>query len=97
MSRFSNLRSTKKHKFISLEIELAKLSVADVIAIQEQAKGAEDQEDEAANIRLMLTVIRKGVAEMAEMSDEELLALPMDELSALSAEIMKFSGLGKAQ
>lgn len=97
MSRFANLKSTKKYKFITLDIELTKLSVSDVLAIQEEAKAITEQADDAANIRLMLNVIRKGVAEMKDMSDAELLDLPMDELSALSAEIMKFSGLGKAQ
>jgi len=97
MSRFANLKSIKKHKFVTLEIEISKLSTADVVEIQEQSREIENNGNDDDNLKLMMTVIRKGVTEMREMTDEELLALPMDDLSLLSAEIMKFSGLGKTQ
>jgi hypothetical protein len=96
-NRFSNLKATKKHKFISVEVEMCKLSTADVLEIQEQSKKLGEGGTDKDNIDLMLSVIRKGVAEMKDMTDEELLDLPMEDLSTLSAEIMKFSGLGKGQ
>ena len=96
MSRFANLRATKKYKFISIEIELTKLSVADVLSIQEMSQAAEASNDEKESIKLMLEVIRKGVPEMSSMTDDEMLEQSMDDLSALSAEIMAFSGLGKS-
>lgn len=97
MSRFANLKSVKKHKFVNIDIDINKLSVAAMLAIQAEAKEVEAKADDMANVTLMLNVIRAGVAEMRDMTDQELLDLPMDELSKLSAEIMEFSGLGKAK
>ena len=95
-NRFATLRATKKYKFLNLEIDIQKLSVADVQKVQEEAKAADAVKDDAdANLRLLVTVIRLGVPEMAEMSDEEIFALPLEDLSALSTEITKYSGLGK--
>lgn len=96
-NRFANLRANKKVKFVGLDIEISKLSTADVLEIQELTETVKENKDEKGNIELMLTVIRKGVQEMKDMTSEELLALPMEDLSQLSAEIMQFSGLGKTE
>jgi hypothetical protein len=101
-NRFSNLRAKKAYKFLSLEIEIHKLSAATVLEIQTRAKALEapaedasesDKSDEAANLSLMCFILRAGVPEMMDMSDEEILELPMDELNILVKEIMKFSGM----
>lgn len=95
-NRFATLRATKKYKFLGLDIDIQKLSIADVQKVQEEAKVAEAAKDDAdANLKLLVTVIRLGAPEMAELSEEEIFALPMEDLSALSTEITKYSGLGK--
>lgn len=94
-NRFAQVKATKKYKFCGVEIEIRKLSVADVIKVQEEAKKAEENKDDKANLDLLLTVIKLGVPEMADMPDSEIFDLPMEELSSLSTEITKYSGLGK--
>jgi hypothetical protein len=86
-------KMTKKVKFMGEEIEISKLSVAEVMDIQEKAKGLKEDDTEGFNV--LKAVIRSAVADANELSDEDFAAFPMDELSKLSDEIMKFSGLGK--
>jgi len=86
-------KMTKKLKFMGEDIEIAKLSVAEVMEIQEKAKGMKENEAEGFNV--LKAVIRAAVADAADLSDTDFETFPMDELSKLSDEIMKFSGLGK--
>ena len=85
-------RITKPVKFMSEDVKISKLTVAEVKEIQAQATAAEGQEDEGFGT--LRTVIRLSVPEAAEISDEDFSKFPIDELSKLSAEIMKFSGIG---
>lgn len=94
-NRFASVKATKKYKFCGQEVEIRKLSVNDVTRVQEEAKSAEENKSEKANLTLLLLVVRLGVEELAGMTDEEIFDLPMDELSQLSTEITKYSGLGK--
>jgi hypothetical protein len=93
--RFQGAKSEKKIKFCGEEVKIQKMSVKQVLEIQDAAKKAEDSKSDTDNLTVMLTVIRTGCNELAEMSDDELFELPMDELSKLSKEIMEHSGLGK--
>lgn len=88
-------KMSKKVKFMGEEVEISKLSVSEVMDIQEKAKKL--QENEAEGFNVLKTVIRAAVADAADLSDEDFESFPMDELSRLSDEIMKFSGLGKEQ
>jgi hypothetical protein len=94
-NKFAQIKASKKIKFMTVEVEISKLSVARVLEIQAQAKEIENSKEESDNLKLLLLVIRAGASEMADLSDEELFDLPMDDLSNLSNEIMKYSGLGK--
>lgn len=87
-------KSAKKVKFVGEDVDVMKLTVAQVLEIQAAAKDAETTTDDASSIKMLYLVLRMGVAEFAEATDEEFACLPMDELSKLSAEILKFSGLG---
>jgi len=93
-NRFVGLKVTKKLKFMDLEIEIAKLSVGQVLKIQEAAKAAAvENASEDANIKLLHCVITNGVQEFAELSEGDFNDFPLDELTKLSNEILKHSGL----
>lgn len=88
-------KMTKKVKFMGEDLEISKLSVAEVMDIQSRAKKMES--DETAGFEVLKTVIGAAVKGASELSDEDFQAFPMDELSKLSGEIMKFSGIGSDQ
>lgn len=86
-------RMTKKFKFLGQDVTMYKLTVAEVLEIQELAKTT-GEEDENAGIELLKKVISIGVEGGDELSDDDFSNMPMDELSNLSNAIMKHSGLG---
>jgi len=88
-------KMTKSVKFMGEDVKISKLSVAEVMNIQEKAK--EIEKDESAGLELLQTVIRSAVEGADDLADEDFAAFPMDELSKLSNEIMKFSGIGAEQ
>ena len=61
------------------------------MTIQSDAKEAGEDEDKGFS--LLCNIIRFGVEDCDEISDEDFKTLPLDELQRLSAEIMKFSGM----
>jgi len=85
-------RVSKSVKFMGEDIKISKLSVAEVLEIQNKAK--ELKEDEALGLDVLRTVIRSAVEGGDELSDTDFETFPMEELSKLSTEIMKFSGIG---
>jgi hypothetical protein len=87
---------SKKVKFMDSDIIICKLSVSEVMAIQEQARVTETSEnkDENQGFQVLKLVIRSSAEGAAEITDEEFDKFPMDELSKLSNEIMKYSGIG---
>jgi hypothetical protein len=86
-------RMTKTVKFLGSDVKISKLSVNEVLEIQAKAKDIE--KDDTAGLELLKTVIRSAVEGGAELDDEEFNNFPMDELSKLSNEIMKYSGIGQ--
>jgi len=86
-------RMTKDAKFMGTEVKINKLSVSEIIEIQDLAKDAEG--DEKRSFEVMRKVICLGVDGGVELSDQDFDNFPMDELSSLSSAIMKFSGLGE--
>lgn len=88
-------KMTKAVKFMGEDIKISKLSVSEVLEIQERAKALE--KDEAEGFNILRTVIRASVAGAKDLSDEDFNDFPLDELSKLSNEIMKFSGIGQDQ
>ncbi len=85
-------RMTRSVKFMGEDIKISKLSVAEVLNIQEKAKAIEGNDQEGFNV--LKTVVRSGAEGGADLSDEDFDNFPLDELSRLSNEIMKFSGIG---
>jgi hypothetical protein len=95
-NRFIGAKVTKKVKFMGLDnLEITKLSISQVMKIQEQVKALEASQSEDDNLKLLACVIQSGAPELAGLPLEELYNFSMDELTSLSAEIMKYSGLGK--
>lgn len=86
-------KMTKPVKFMGQDVTISKLSVAEVLNIQEKAKVISENESEGFEI--LKTVIRAGVEGGADLSNEDFDDFPLDELSSLSNAIMKFSGIGE--
>lgn len=88
-------KMTKTTKFMGEDVKISKLSVSEVLDIQERAKSLE--KDESEGFSILKTVIRASVDGASDLSDEDFNNFPLDELSKLSNEIMKFSGIGQDQ
>ena len=87
-------KMSKPAKFMGAEVKISKLSVAEVMAVQEAAKDAsKDASDETKGLGILRQIIRASVEGAQDLTDEEFNNFPMDELSKLSNEIMRFSGI----
>jgi len=88
-------RMSKEVVFCGEKIKINKLSVAEVKAIQALAQSLEKEEE--AGFDVLRTIIQSAVdgADKVEPADFE--KFPMEELSKLSNEIMKYSGIGQDQ
>lgn len=84
-------KMSKNVDFLGTKVEISKLSVTQVTEIQEAAKSNNGEN----GLDLIRMVIRMSVTGGTELTDEEMSNFPMDELSKLSGEIMKFSGIGE--
>ena len=85
---------TKQVPFMGDEVEVRKLSVSEVMKVQELVKKANKSKSEDAQMGLLRDVIRLAVVGAEEISDEDFNTFPIGELSELSNEILSFSGLG---
>ena len=88
MKQLINLQPAKTVPFSGGEVEIRKLSANAVKGIQDLQKT--ESEDQLAVIVL---TIRKGVPSAADMTDEEILDFPLEDLASLSTSIVEFSGL----
>lgn len=88
-------KMTMKTKFMNEDVTISKLSVAEVMAIQDSAKDSGESDD--AGLNVLKKVITSAVEGASELTDDDFAAFPMDELSKLSTAIMKFSGIGTEQ
>ena|GEM_PF-1284442 len=86
-------RITKKVPFMGTKIDIQKLTVAEVMEIQEQAKSVSADETDESGFASLRNVIRLGNLDAAELTDEEFDMMPLGEIVNLSNEIMKFSGI----
>ena len=84
-------KMSKTAKFMGEDIKISKLSVAQIISIQEAAKVAEA--DETKGFEILKTIIRASAEGADALSDADFNDFPMDELSNLSNSIMTFSGI----
>lgn len=95
-NRFTSKNMPKKYKFLGEDIEIYKLSVAQVLKIQALSKELEKSETKDEDgLKFLVLVLQMGVPEFKDYSEEDLFSLPMDELSKLSNAIMEYSGLNQ--
>lgn len=92
-NRFYGTKVARSVKFMGQDLDIHKLTVAQVMQVQDLVKQIEETKNESDNIKLLIFVIKEGAPELRELSDDDLYDFPMDELSNLSTEIMKYSGL----
>jgi cytochrome P450 len=84
-------KMSKEVTFMGEKVKISKLSVSQVEAIQEAAKEIEKNPEKGFDV--LKVVVRAGAEGGGDLTDEEFADFSMDELSKLSAEIMKFSGI----
>lgn len=84
---------TQDVKFMGEKIKIRKLTVNQVLEIQEQAK-IPMMDDPKAGLRLVVKVISMGVEDAEGMTLEDFENYPLDDLNKLSEAIMSFSGMG---
>jgi len=88
---------TVKVPFMDTEtVEVRKLSVAQVKEFQEELKRVKDLEDENSGLKIQRSVIRMAVVGADELTDEELDAFPLDDLSKLVQSILSLAGVASA-
>ena len=97
-------RATKKFAFLGTDVEVNKLSINQVNAIQEQVaalpkivEGEDSSEASRAHLKLMISVIKLAVVGAGEVSDEDFMNFPLSDLQKLSDDVLRHSGLGKDQ
>ena len=86
---------SKKVPFMGDEVEIRKLSVAEVLKVQGLVKVAAKSKMEDAQIGLLRDLSRLAVVGAAELSDEDFNTFPLQELNGLSTSILAYSGLGE--
>jgi len=86
---------TKKVSFMSDEVEIRKMSVKEVMGVQELVKKANKSKSDDSQLGLLRDLIRLAVVGAEEISDEDFNSFPIGELSDLSNEVLAFSGLGE--
>ena len=84
-------RINSKVKFMGTDLIINKLSVSEVMEIQDLVKEMGDDEDSGFN--LLKHVVQLAVPDAADLTDDDFKSFPMEELSKLSNSIMKHSGM----
>jgi hypothetical protein len=75
--------------FMGETVKITKLSVAEILKIQEATK-KQKAGDEVSTLRMLIKMAVEGAK---DLSDQEIESFPLDELSKLGGEIVKFSGM----
>lgn len=75
--------------FMGETVKITKLSVAEILKIQEATK-KQKAGDEVSTLRMLIKMSVEGAK---DLSDQEIESFPLDELTKLGAEIVKFSGM----
>lgn len=88
---------TKKVPFMGDEVEIRKLSVNEVFKVQELVKKSTKSKSEEDQISLLRDVIRLAVVGADEVTDDEFNTFPIGELSDVTDNILKFSGIGDTE
>lgn len=90
--------NTRKTKFMGNDVEIRKLSISDVDQLRSKSEALNDESltderKEEIGRDIMLTTLRVGVVGATELTEENLATFPLDDINALTKEIMVYSGL----
>jgi len=85
---------TEKVPFMGDEVEVKKLTVGEVMGLQKVIEKAAKSKDDQAQLKLLCDVIKIAVVGAEELTDEDFNTFPIQELTGLSEQIMRLSGLG---
>ncbi len=83
---------SKKVKFLGEEVTIKKLTVAQVLQIQELTKTTTEDKDNSMEV--LSFVITNAVDGAEDLGQSEIEQFPLEELSKLSSDILEYSGLG---
>ena len=87
-------RISKGSKFMGEKVTISKLTVSEVMEIQEQVKRNENSESsEMAGLELLVRIIKMSCEEARELEDEDFESFPLEELTTFSNDIMSYSGM----
>ena len=97
MSNISNVRFTSAYKFGTETIEISKLTGAQALEVKKIVSDSKEKElsEDEGGLAVIFHVLRSSVKDMKELTDEQLLDFPLEELNKLADKIMEFSGMGK--
>jgi hypothetical protein len=87
-------RLSKTVKFMNEDVKITKLSVAEVLEIQEAAKSLDPNDP---GFSILQKVVSLAVEGAGDLTEDDFRAFPMDELTKLSNEVMKFSGMNPGE
>jgi hypothetical protein len=94
MKNLVGKKITKKVNFMGEQLVISKLTVSQVMEIQILTQANADRGDaDEDGFEIMKSVIKMSVPEALELSDEDFDSFPVEELSTLTNEIMKYSGM----
>jgi hypothetical protein len=85
---------TKEVQFMDDKVEVRKLSVSEVMAIQDLVKKAASSKKDDSQLGVLRDVLRRAVIGAEEMTDQEFDSFPLAELNKLSEAVLGFSGMG---
>jgi hypothetical protein len=80
--------------FMGESVEIKKLSVSEVLKVQDLVRKSEKSKANDAQIDLLKSVIKIAVVGADQLTDEDFNTFPLGELNVLSESIMAYSGLG---
>lgn len=84
---------TKKVEFMGDEVEVRKLSVSEILKVQDLVKKASKSKGEDAQLDLLKDVIRIAVVGADELTNEDFDTFPLSELNNLTNAALEYSGL----
>lgn len=89
-------KMTKSVSFMGDEVEIKKLSVAEVLDLQSTVSTIQSKKKvtETDSMSIVIKTLRLGLLSDEGLTDEEFMEYPLDELSTLSDAIVIFSGMG---
>jgi len=85
----------EKVSFMNDEVEVKKLTVSEVLYIQELIKKSQNKKSDYDDIALIKDVVRLSVIGAEEITNEEFNEFPVGELTELSGNILRIAGLGE--